>query len=56
MDFLACMFCFPITDHVTVPQRTISFKCRLIHVYPHAYVCIINEETQGKFPREHRVV
>ena len=25
--FLACMFCFPIADHVMLPQRTISFKC-----------------------------
>ena len=56
MDFLACMFCFSITDHVMVPQRTVSFKCRLIHLYPRACVCIINEKTKGKFPGEHHVV
>ena len=50
------MFCFPITDHVMVPQKTVSFKCCLIHVYPRAYVCISNEKTKGKFPGEHRVV
>ena len=27
--FLACMFCFPITDRVMVPQRTVS--CIRIH-------------------------
>ena len=47
------MFCFPITDHVMVPKRTVSFNCRLMHVHPHAYVCnIINEKTKGKFPKE----
>ena len=24
--FLACMFCFPISDHVMIPQRTVSQK------------------------------
>ena len=57
IDLLACMFCFPITDHVMVPKRTVSFNCRLMHVHPRAYVCnIINEMTKGKFPREHHVV
>ena len=26
-----------------------------MHVHPHAYVCIINEKTKGKFPGEHHV-
>ena len=50
------MFCFPISDNVLVPQRTVSFKCRLMHMHPHAFVCTINEKTKGKFPGEHRVV
>ena len=41
--------------YVLVPQRTVSFKCRLIHVHPRAHVCIINEKTKGKFPGEHHV-
>ena len=43
IDFLACLFCFPISDNIMVLQRTFSFKCRLIHVNPPAYVCIITE-------------
>ena len=27
-QLLACMFCFSISDHVMLPQRTDSFKCR----------------------------
>ena len=41
IDFLACLFCFPISDNMMVPQRTFSFKCCLMHVNPRAYVCII---------------
>ena len=55
MDLLS-LFCFPISDNVMVPQRTVSFKCRLMHVHPHAFVCIINEKTKGKVPGEHQVV
>ena len=29
-----------------VPLRTVSFKCRLMHVHPRAYVCIIIEKTK----------
>ena len=43
IDFLACLFCFPISDNIMVSQRTFSFKCRLMHVNPPAYVCIITE-------------
>ena len=39
--FLACMFCFLISAHVMVPQRTVSFKCNLMPVHPCACVCII---------------
>ena len=31
--FLACRFCFPIADHVMLPQRIASFKCRPMHVH-----------------------
>ena len=37
--FLACMFCFPISDQVMVPQRTVSFNvvfCTCTHVYMYA--------------------
>ena len=51
------MFCFPISDDVIVPQRIVSFNCRLMHVHPCAYVCIINEKTKGNFPAgEHYAV
>ena len=35
--------CFPISGNIMVPQRTFSFKCRLMLVNPRAYVCIITE-------------
>ena len=44
------MFCFPISDHVMVSQRTVSFKCRHMHVRPRAYVCVISEKTKRKIP------
>ena len=47
---------FSLSDHVMVPQRTVSFKCRLMHVHPRVYACIINETTKGKFPGEYHVV
>ena len=56
IDLLACMFCFPISGRVMVPQRTVSFYCRLMYVHPRAYVCLINEKTKGKFLGEHLVV
>ena len=54
--FLACMFCFPIADHVIVPERTVSFKRRPMHVHPRAFVCIIIiiiifEKTKRKISR-----
>ena len=36
--FLACMFCFPITDHVMLPLKTVSYKSRAIHVHIRAYL------------------
>ena len=33
----------------------LSIVVLLMHVHPHAYVCIINEKTKGKFPGEHHV-
>ena len=39
-----------------VPQRTVYFKFRPMHVHVPAYVCIIYEITNGKFHGEHHVV
>ena len=33
----------------------LSIVVLLMHVHPHAYVCIINEKRKGKFPGEHHV-
>ena len=38
------MFCFPISDQVMVPQRTVSFKCRPMHMHPYACVCVISKK------------
>ena len=35
---LAYMFCFPILDHVLVPQGNFSFKYHPIHVLRRTYV------------------
>ena len=48
--FLACMFCFPISDPVMVPQRTVSFNvvfCTCTHMSGcmHNYI-------KDKFPEE----
>ena len=40
---------FPLSDHVTVPQR-IFFQFRPMHLYPHAYVCIIHERQKANAP------
>ena len=50
------MFCFLISDHVMIPQRTVSSKCPLMHVHPRAYVSIINEKIKDKVLEEHHVV
>ena len=44
--FLPCMFCFPISDHIMAPLRTVSFKCHPMHVHPELCVCIIHEKTK----------
>ena len=49
--FLACMFCFPIADHVIVPERTVSFKRRPMHAHPRAFVCTMYEKTKRKISR-----
>ena len=36
IDLLACMFCFPISDHVMLLEGIVSFKCRLMHVQIYA--------------------
>ena len=33
---LACMFCFPISDHVMLLEGIVSFRCRLLHVQMYA--------------------
>ena len=43
IDLLAFVFSFSISDHVMIPQRTLSLKCRPIHV--HMY-----EMSKGEFP------
>ena len=53
---LACLFCFPFSDHLMVPHRTVSFKCYPMHLHSRGYVCIIYEKTKGKFPGEYHVV
>ena len=55
IDLFSLYFFFSLPDHVMVPQRTVSFKCRLMHMYSRAYACIINEKTKGKFPGEYHV-
>ena len=46
------MFCFPISDHIMVPQRTVSFKCHPMHVHPK--LCLHNLwKDKDKFPGEH---
>ena len=47
---------FSLSDHVMGSQRTVSFKCRIMHMHPRAYACIVNETTKGKFPEEYHVV
>ena len=46
-------FLFPhlISDHVMLPQKTVSFKFRPIHVYMHVQL----EKTEGEFSWEHHV-
>ena len=56
IDFLACLFCLPIADHVMLPKRTVSFKSRPIHAHPRTYACMTNEKKKGKLPREHHVL
>ena len=41
---------FSLSDHVMVPQKTVSFKCRLMHVHPNACARIINEENKRQIP------
>ena len=47
LTFLTCMFCFPISDHMTVPQRSTNvFLCTCI------CTCMLNllKEKKAKFP------
>lgn len=50
------MFSFPISDHVIIPKRTVSLKCRPMHVHPRTYVCIIYDKKKGTFPGAQHVV
>ena len=36
--FSPCMFCFPISDQVMVPQRTVSFKNVVLFTCIHVHV------------------
>ena len=49
--FLACMFC--MSFHFRPRDGTLEncfFQMSSVHVHPRAYVCIINENSQGEFP------
>ena len=56
IDLFILYALFSLADHVMGPQRTVSFKCCLMHVHSRAYACIINEKTNGKIPGEYHVV
>ena len=45
--FLACMFCFLISDHVMLLEGIVSSKCRLMHVQMYARLI---KNTKRKFP------
>ena len=48
IHLLACMFCFPISDHVMLLEGIVSF---LLSSYARANVRITSEKkTKGKFP------
>ena len=36
-------------------EKMFLFKCRPMQVHSRAYVCILQEQTKDKFPREHHV-
>ena len=50
IDLFSLYFLFSLSDHVMVPQRTVSFRCRLMHVHSSACACIINEKDKKKIP------
>ena len=50
IDLFSLYALFFLSDHVMVPQGSVSLKCRLMHVHSRAHACIINEKTKGKFP------
>ena len=56
IDLFNLYVLFSLSNHVMGPHRTVSFKCRLMHVHSRAYACIINEKTKGKFPGEYHEV
>ena len=49
--FLACMFCFPISDQVMVPQRTVSFNVVLC-TCTHMSGCMHNYIKDKSVPEE----
>ena len=49
-DLFSLYVLFSLSDHVMVPQRTVSFRCRLMHVHSSACACIINEKDKKKIP------
>ena len=49
-DLFSLYFLFSLSDHVMVPQRTVSSRCRLLHVHSSACACIINEKDKKKIP------
>ena len=47
IDLLACMFCFPISDHVMLLEGIVSF---LMSSYARANVRITNEKNKRQIP------
>ena len=47
IDLFSFYVLFSLSDHVMSTPENRSFKCRLMHMHPRAYACIINEKTKG---------
>ena len=53
----SCMFRFPFSDQITVPQRTVFFKsCPMACEFTCIKCMHNNEKTKGKLPEEHHMV
>ena len=50
IDLFSMYVFFPVRPRDGIPQRTDSFKCRLMHLHPHACARIINEKNKRQIP------